>query len=148
MPNFTDLTAVSIMRSGCALADAFRRVTPGSKVGKILIQRDEEDPEKRAKLFYSKLPSSIASGTVVVTDPMVATGGSMICALKVLVDAGVKEENIVVLCVVACPEGIKRVVEAYPQLKIIAGAIDSHLNEHKYIVPGLGDYGDRYYGTN
>lgn len=148
IPDFKKMIAVSIMRSGCVLCDVFRKMAPGSRVGKILIQRDEADEEKKATLFYSKLPTHTADDTIFVTDPMIATGGSMICALEVLFEKGIKEEQIVILCVVACPEGVEKVAKMFPKVRIVCGAMDSHLNENKYIVPGLGDFGDRYYGTD
>ena len=135
------------MRSGDILLEAVRKVALGIAVGKILIQRDEEDPEKRAKLFYSKLPKDIASRQVLVVDPMVATGGSVIRAIKVLIDAGVPEANITFLNVVSCPEGLRALYAAYPSIRTITAALDEKLNEDKYIVPGLGDFGDRYYST-
>mmetsp|Transcript_4375 Transcript_4375/g.5390 ORF Transcript_4375/g.5390 Transcript_4375/m.5390 type:complete len:228 (-) Transcript_4375:1669-2352(-) len=143
----TKKCAVSILRSGDILLEAVRRVDSTISVGKILIQRDESHPEKVASLYYSKLPADIASCEVLLCDPMLATGGSAICATEVLVKAGVKPENIVFLNTVCCPEGIKAFLERFPEAKIVTLAIDDGLNDHKYIVPGLGDFGDRYYGT-
>jgi len=148
VPSYEEICAISIMRSGDILLDAVRRVATGISVGKILMQRDEEDELKRPKLFYSKLPEGIATcPSVLLVDPMLATGGSAILAIKVLLDAGVKEDNILFLVVVAAPEGIKAVHATYPGVKIVTAEIDEGLNGDKYIVPGLGDFGDRYYGT-
>ena len=147
VPPYETMCAVSIMRSGDILLDALRRVAVGIAVGKILCQRDEEDPEKRPKLFYDKLPKDIAKRQVLLVDPMLATGGSAAMAIDVLLKRGVKETNILFLVIVAAPEGIKKVHETYPGVRIVTAAVDKGLNEHKYIVPGLGDFGDRYYGT-
>ena len=134
--------AVSIVRSGDILLEAVRQVAMGIGVGKILIQRDEETA--KPKLFYSKLPKDIAERKVLLVDPMLATGGSAITAMRVLVDAGVKQENTVFLNTVAAPEGIRALVAEFPKLRILTAAIDECLNEKSYIVPGLGDFGDRY----
>ncbi len=144
----SDMCAVSIVRSGDILLEAVRGAAPNIKVGKILCQRDEHHPDKIAKLYYSKFPQDIATlCTVILVDPMLATGGSAILAIKTLIDAGVKEERIMFLNVVSCPEGLDALAVAFPKIQIVTAAVDSHLNEHKYIVPGLGDFGDRYYST-
>ena len=115
-------------------------------MGKILIQRNEETAEP--VLYYSKLPSFISERPVLLVDPMLATGGSAICALDVLVnDFHVPPQNIVFMNVVAAPEGIERLCSAYPDVKLVTLQIDEGLDEKKYIIPGLGDYGDRYFGT-
>jgi len=103
--------------------------------------------KKKPVLYYSKLPQDIAKKTVILVDPMLGTAGSSMTAIKVLEDAGVKPENILFINVIACPEGINRIHKAYPKLKIVTCAVDDELNSHKYITPGLGDFGDRYYGT-
>ena len=139
--------AVSIVRSGDILLEAVRRVALGVAVGKILLQRDEEDEHKRPKLYYSKLPKDVSERVIMLVDPMLATGGSANLAIKVLLEAGVKEKNILFLVVVAAPEGIEAVHAKYPDVRIVCAEIDDGLNEDKYIVPGLGDFGDRYYGT-
>jgi len=146
-PDPKTLCGVSIMRSGDILLEQLRLVCPGIAVGKILIQRDENHPDKIAKLFYSKLPQDIASHFVILVDPMLATGGSAITAINELVKVGVQPENVLFLNVVSAPEGIAALHKAFPQVKLVTAAVDSHLNAHKYIVPGLGDFGDRYYRT-
>eukprot|EP00941_MAST-03F_sp_MAST-3F-sp1_P002009 g2009.t1 len=146
-PAYTSMCAVSIMRSGDILLEAVRKVALGIAVGKVLIQRDEEDPEKKAKLYYSKLPSDISSRQVLLVDPMIATGGSVIKTIEVLVKAGVPEENITFLNVVSAPEGLEALYQAYPKVRTVTAALDEGLNEDKYITPGLGDFGDRYYST-
>lgn len=147
LPPVSSVAVVSVVRAGDSLQEAVRRVMPGMAVGKILIQRDESSPEKKAKLIYVKLPPDIKERVVLLTDPMLATGGSAEQAIRVLVSNGVPEENIVFANVVSCPEGIRHLAESHPRVRIVTAAIDDGLNEHKYIVPGLGDYGDRYFGT-
>ncbi len=139
---------VSIVRAGDSLLEAVRRLLPTAKVGKILIQRDESTPQKLPKLFYSKFPPYMTNDFVLLCDPMLATGGSALCALDILVkEKGVHPLLIVFVCVVAAPEGIQAVQAAYPEVRIVAGMIDKGLNEEKYIMPGLGDFGDRFYNT-
>lgn len=139
------ICGVDIMRSGAILQEALRRVVPSSKTAKILIQRDEATAEP--KLYYSKLPPNISSLHVVLCDPMLATGGSASTAIQVLKDAGVKEENILFINLVCCPEGLQLLAAKAPAVKIVTAALDEKLNDRFYIVPGLGDFGDRYYGT-
>jgi uracil phosphoribosyltransferase len=139
------ICCVDIVRSGGILLEAVRQVCPDSKTAKILIQRDEETA--MPKLFYSKLPPNISELAVVLCDPMLATGGSALMAISVLKEAGVKEENILFLNVISCPEGLKALAEKAPGVRTITTGLDTHLNEQKYIVPGVGDFGDRYYGT-
>jgi uracil phosphoribosyltransferase len=95
--------------------------------------------------YYCKLPADCANREVFVVDPMLATGGSSVAAIQMLKDKGVK--NIHFMCIIAAPEGVKRMTEAHPDVDLYIGALDDHLNEHKYIVPGLGDAGDRIFGT-
>jgi len=147
LPAFDQLCGVSIMRSGDILLEGLRKAVPGLAIGKILIQRKEDDPEKRPKLYYSKLPPDVAKRHVILVDPMLGTGGSSVMAISELVKAGVKEENITFLNVVSCPEGIAALTKAFPRVRLVTAAVDEKLNEHKYIVPGLGDFGDRYYST-
>jgi uracil phosphoribosyltransferase len=141
------MCVVSIPRSGDILMEAVRRISIGISVGKILCQRDESDPEKRAKLFYSKLPANIRKMKVILVDPMLATGGSASLAINELIKAGCKPTNITFLNVVSCPEGLRKLNNSHPGVRVITAAIDPILNEDKFIVPGLGDFGDRYYRT-
>ena len=146
----TNLCAVSIVRSGDALLESVRELVPGCKVGKILIQRDESHPNKLPKLFYSKLPTDIQHNNmfVLLCDPMLATGGSAVTALDVLVKGhGVDPTKIIFANMICAPEGLQVLAEAYPNVKIVTAVIDQHLNEDKFIVPGLGDYGDRFFNT-
>ncbi|GMI03715.1 hypothetical protein TrRE_jg7916 [Triparma retinervis] len=141
------ICAVSIVRAGDSLLGCVRAILPGVSVGKILIQRDERTVEKEAKLYYCKLPPKISEKVVILCDPMLATGGSAKKAIESLVDVGVKPSNIIFSNVVCCPEGLKNLAAAYPEVKIVTAAVDECLNEDKYIVPGLGDYGDRFFNT-
>ncbi|KAK5576758.1 hypothetical protein ACTFIV_001569 [Dictyostelium citrinum] len=139
------ICGVSIVRAGESMEAGLRAVCKHIKIGKILIQRDEETA--MPKLLYAKLPSDIANRQVLLLDPMLATGGTVSQAVEVLLERGVKQENIVFINLVAAPEGIKIFTEKYPKVKIVIGEVDSNLNEKKYIVPGIGDFGDRYFGT-
>ena len=139
------ICGVSIMRAGESMEQALRECCRQLRIGKVLIQRDEATAE--AKLFYDKLPSDIAQRWVFLLDPMLATGGSAIKAVEVLRARGVPEERIVFLNLIAAPEGIARFRECYPALRIVTAFVDRCLDDNKYIVPGLGDFGDRYFGT-
>lgn len=144
----SQICAVSIIRSGDALLQVVRDIEPRVKVGKILIQRDESHPDKIPKLFYSKMPPGIASNYVLLCDPMLATGGSAVLALKVLCnDFQVDSSKIIFANMICAPEGIDAVHKVYPDVKIVTACIDQGLNEDKFIVPGLGDYGDRFFNT-
>lgn len=116
------------------------------RLGKILIQRDEETA--LPKLFYVKLPHDIGQRYVFLLDPMLATGGSAIMAIDSLKERGVTADRIIFVNLVSCPEGLTNLFRAHPQIKVVTAAIDEGLNERSYIVPGLGDFGDRYFGTN
>lgn len=138
---------VSVIRAGESMETALRSVCSRIKIGKILIQRDEETAE--AKLIYTKLPKSISNGAnILLLDPMLATGGTAIKAIKVLIDAGVKEALIIFVNLIAVPYGIDIVLKTYPKIKIVTSAIDEKLNEKAYIIPGIGDFGDRYFYTD
>jgi uracil phosphoribosyltransferase len=144
------ICGVSIMRAGESMEQALRDTCRGVKIGKILIQRNEatKDKEPDERYNYAKLPQDIADRWVLLLDPMLATGGSACKAIKCLVEKfRVREERIVFLNVVSCPEGIKRLSTDYPRVRIVTSAVDYALNEHRYILPGLGDFGDRYFGT-
>ncbi|KAG9402836.1 hypothetical protein AC1031_006380 [Aphanomyces cochlioides] len=146
-PN-NNLCAVSIQRSGDCLLEQVLRCDPAVSVGKLLIQRDETSTEKTPILFYSKLPPRLASfDRVLLLDPMLATGGSAMMAIQLLLNAGVDEMNIVLVNVVSCPIGLSYLFQAYPCVKVVTSAIDPDLNANKCILPGLGSFGDRYYNT-
>jgi len=146
LPYMENICGVSIVRAGESMEAGLRFVCRSIKIGKILIQRDEATA--LPKLYYSKLPPRIKEMTVLLLDPMLATGGSAIAAANVLVEEGVPAEKIVFINLVCCPEGVRAFHAAYPQILIVSAALDSHLDERKYIIPGLGDFGCRYFGTD
>ncbi|PWY96825.1 PRTase-like protein [Testicularia cyperi] len=137
------ICGVSILRAGEAMEQGLRECCRSVRIGKILIQRDEETA--KPKLFYAKLPEDIADRWVLLLDPMLATGGSAIKAIEVLIDHGVKAERILFLNLIASPEGLNNMFAQFPQVKVISAWVDERLDERSYIIPGLGDYGDRYY---
>ena len=137
------LAVVPILRAGLGMVDGVLSMIPAAKVGHIGLYRDEETLEPVE--YFCKLPQDCASREVFVVDPMLATGGSAIAAIQLLKNKGIK--NIHFMCVIAAPEGVKKMQEAHPDVDIIIGALDDHLNEKGYIVPGLGDAGDRIFGT-
>lgn len=131
------------MRAGESMEQGLRDCCRSVRIGKILIQRDEET--SMPKLFYDKLPEDISDRYVFLLDPMLATGGSAMMAVEVLIARGVPQDRIVFLNLIASPEGIAKFTETYPLVKIITGVVDDGLDSHNYISPGLGDFGDRYY---
>ena len=137
------LAVVPILRAGLGRVDGVLAMIPAAKVGHIGLYRNEETLEPVE--YFCKLPQDCANREVFVVDPMLATGGSAIAAIQMLKNKGVK--NIHFMCVIAAPEGVKKMQEAHPDVDIIIGALDDHLNEKGYIVPGLGDAGDRIFGT-
>ena len=137
------LAIVPILRAGLGMVPGVLSLVPTAKVGHIGMYRNEETHEPVP--YYCKLPHPIEERTIVVTDPMLATGGSSVAAIQMLKDKGVK--NIRLMCIIAAPEGVKRMQEAHPDVDVYIGALDDHLNENCYIVPGLGDAGDRIFGT-
>jgi len=137
------LVFVSILRAGNGLLDGLLDLVPSARVGHIGLYRDPETLE--AIQYYLKLPEDIGNRKVIAVDPMLATANSAIAAITRLKEAGAS--NIVFVCLLAAPEGIEAFSRAHPDVPIITAAIDSHLNDHGYIVPGLGDAGDRLYGT-
>jgi len=134
---------VPILRAGLGMVDGMLRLIPAAKVGHVGLYRD---PETLLPVeYYCKLPSDIAERDLIVIDPMLATGGSASAAIMFLKDRGAK--NIKLMCLIAAPEGIHAVQKAHPDVDIFVAAVDDRLNEHGYIVPGLGDAGDRLFGT-
>jgi len=134
---------VPILRAGMGMLDGVITVIPNAKIGHVGMYRDEKT-FKPVNYFF-KVPKDIEKREVIILDPMLATGGSAIDAIELLKSKGVKK--IKFLCIIAAPEGLKLVTEKHPDVKIYCASIDDHLNENKYIVPGLGDAGDRIYGT-
>ncbi|MBQ8880589.1 MAG: uracil phosphoribosyltransferase [Oscillospiraceae bacterium] len=137
------LAIIPILRAGLGMVDAMLDLIPSAKVGHIGLYRD---PETHLPVeYYCKLPEDIGKRQVFVVDPMLATGGSAIAAIDFLKQHGCKQ--IIMMNIIGCPEGVKAVQEAHPDVDIYVAAIDEKLNEHAYIVPGLGDAGDRIFGT-
>ncbi len=137
------MAIIPILRAGLGMVDGLLNLVPVAKVGHIGLYRNEKTHEP--VVYYCKLPEDINDRFVIVTDPMLATGGSSCDALQMLKDRGCT--NIKLMCLVAALEGIKKVQEAHPDVDIYVAAIDERLNENAYIVPGLGDAGDRIFGT-
>jgi uracil phosphoribosyltransferase len=137
------LALVSILRAGNGLLDGILDLIPNARVGFVGLYRDPEtlQPVK----YYFKVPDALEDRLTIVVDPMLATGNSSAAAIDMLKEAGAK--NILFLCLLAAPEGVERMKQAHPDVPIVTAALDSHLNDHGYIVPGLGDAGDRMYGT-
>ena len=137
------LAVVPILRAGLGMVDGMLAMIPAAKVGHIGLYRNEETLEPVE--YYCKLPQDCAEREVFVVDPMLATGGSSSAAITMLKQRGIK--NIRFMCIIAAPEGVKKMQEAHPDVDMYIGALDDHLNDHGYIVPGLGDAGDRIFGT-
>ena len=137
------LAVVPILRAGLGMVEGMLAMVPAAKVGHIGLYRDPKT--LKPVEYYCKLPSDCGEREVFVTDPMLATGGSAIAAITMLKEKGVK--NIRLLCIIAAPEGVKALSEEHPDVDIYIGALDECLNDHGYIVPGLGDAGDRIFGT-
>jgi len=140
----TDLVVVPILRAGVGMMEGILELVPTARVGFVGLYRDEET--KLPVTYYERFPPQIKGGTCIIIDPMIATGGSTAAAIDKLKENGAGD--IVVICIVTCPEGIARVEAEHPDVPIYAAAIDDKLNEKKYIVPGLGDAGDRLFGTS
>ena len=137
------LALISILRAGNGLLDGILELIPAARVGFIGLYRDPDtlQPVK----YYSKVPKELDARMTIVVDPMLATGNSSAAAIQMLKDEGAK--NLRFLCLLAAPEGVERMRQAHPDVPIFTAAVDSHLNDHGYIVPGLGDAGDRMFGT-
>ncbi|MBQ6602287.1 MAG: uracil phosphoribosyltransferase [Eubacterium sp.] len=137
------LAVVPILRAGLGMVEGMLTIIPSAKVGHIGLYRDPETLEPVE--YYCKLPADISHRDVFVTDPMLATGGSATAAISMLKAKGA--QRIHFMCIIAAPEGLKRMQEEHPDVDIYVGALDERLNDHGYIVPGLGDAGDRIFGT-
>ncbi len=137
------LAFVPILRAGLGMVDGVMRLVPAAKIGHIGMYRDPETHQPVE--YYCKLPSDISERDVIVLDPMLATGGSAIDAITQIQAKGAKSVRF--MCIIAAPEGVEALQKAHPDVQIYIGAVDEKLNDHKYIVPGLGDAGDRIFGT-
>ena len=137
------LAIVPILRAGLGMVDGMLSLIPAAKVGHIGLYRDPQT--LKPVEYYCKLPDDCGEREVFVVDPMLATGGSSAAAIQMLKDKGVK--NIRFLCIIAAPEGLRHMQEEHPDIDIYIGALDERLNDHGYIIPGLGDAGDRIFGT-
>ena len=137
------LVLVSILRAGNGLLDGILELVPAARVGFVGLYRDEET--LKPVQYYFKVPKTLEDRTVILVDPMLATGNSSAAAVDLMKEAGARDIRF--LCLLAAPEGVARMKEAHPDVPIITAALDDHLNEKGYIVPGLGDAGDRMYGT-
>ena len=138
------IAIVPILRAGIGLVDGFRRIIPSAKVGHIGLQRDEETLQPIE--YYAKFPKGIEDATVIVVDPMLATGGSASATITSLKKRGAK--NIHLVCLLAAPEGVAVIEKEHPDVNLTLAALDDKLNSKGYIVPGLGDAGDRLFGTD
>ena len=137
------LAVVPILRAGLGMVEGMLSMIPAAKVGHIGLYRDPETFEPVE--YYCKVPADCSEREVFVVDPMLATGGSSVAAIEMLKNKGVRKIRF--MCIIAAPEGVARMQKAHPDVDIYIGALDKELNEHKYIVPGLGDAGDRIFGT-
>jgi uracil phosphoribosyltransferase len=139
----TDVVVVPVLRAGLGMLDAVLELLPTARVGHIGLQRDEATAI--ASRYYSKLPSHLSKSHVLMIDPMLATGGSAVAAIDLIKAAGATA--ISMICIVSAPEGLSLLERAHPDVAIYTPVVDRELNAHKFIVPGLGDFGDRLYGT-
>ncbi len=137
------LGIVPILRAGLGMVDGFLNLLPAAKVGHVGLYRDPETLQPVE--YYCKLPTDVQERELIVVDPMLATGGSAIAAIQFIKDRGAT--NIKLVSLISCPEGIQAIEEAHPDVDIYVGVIDEKLNDHAYIIPGLGDAGDRLFGT-
>ena len=139
----TDVVVVPVLRAGLGMLDAVLELLPSARVGHIGLQRDEATAI--ASQYYSKLPPNLANSHVLMIDPMLATGGSAVAAIDLIKAAGASA--ISMICIVSAPEGVALLEQRHPDVAVYTPVIDRELNAHKFIVPGLGDFGDRLYGT-
>jgi uracil phosphoribosyltransferase len=137
------VVAVPVLRAGLGMLDAFLELVPSAQVGYFGLERNEETAV--ARRYYEKVPKDLRGAVVYLLDPMLATGGSAAMAIEGLNSMGARQVRL--LCVVAAPEGVAHLEQAHPEAEVFTAALDRGLNEHKYILPGLGDFGDRLFGT-
>jgi uracil phosphoribosyltransferase len=139
----TDVVVVPVLRAGLGMLDAVLELLPAARVGHIGLQRDEATAI--ASKYYTKLPPNLTDSYVLMIDPMLATGGSAVAAIDLIKAAGAR--TLRMICIVSAPEGVELLERSHPDVAIYTPVIDRSLNAHKFIVPGLGDFGDRLYGT-
>lgn len=139
-----DIVVVPVLRAGVGMLEGILELVPTARVGFVGLYRDEET--KQPVSYYERFPPQAKNGICIIIDPMLATGGSTVAAIDRLKDYGAKD--VIVICIVTCPEGLALVEEKHPDVPVYTAAIDNYLNENKYIVPGLGDAGDRLFGTS
>ena len=139
-----DLVVVPILRAGIGMLDGILGLVPTARVGFIGMYRDKATKEPVA--YYQRLPAASENALYIIIDPMIATGGSTTAAIDLIKANGAS--HIVVVCIVTCPEGLRRIEETHPEVRVYTAAIDDRLDERKYIIPGLGDAGDRLFGTS
>lgn len=139
-----DIVVVPVLRAGVGMLEGILELVPTARVGFVGLYRDEET--KQPVSYYERFPPQAKNGISIIIDPMLATGGSTVAAIERLKEFGAKD--IIVICIVTCPEGLALVEEKHPDVPVYTAAIDNYLNENKYIVPGLGDAGDRLFGTS
>lgn len=140
-----DIVLVPILRSALALLPSFMKYYPYAKVGFVGLKRDEKTAI--ANLYYKNIPEIKKTDDIIILDPMIATGGSACDTIKIIKNMGIKEDKIIFVAVIGATDGINRVKKTFPKIKIICAQVDKKLNKNKYIIPGLGDFGDRYFGT-
>lgn len=140
-----NVVIVPILRAGLGMADALQHLVPTASVGHIGLYRDPVT--KKPVEYYFKIPPFKKDTIFIVVDPMLATGNSSVYAIDLLIKAGIASENIIFMALVAAPEGLRTFFKKYPSIKVFTAALDEKLNNHSYIVPGLGDAGDRLFGT-
>ena len=147
-PNkFSDYIAISILRSGNSMTDEILNLAPGISIGTVMIQRDENSEKKLPIFFFEKLPGNLENKKILIMDPMVATGGSASATINILIKRGVKPSDIIFVNIISCEEGLENLFTLFPDIRIITAIVDPYLLPNKYIAPGIGDFGDRYYGT-
>lgn len=139
------VVVVPILRAGLGMVDGILDLIPAARVGHVGLYRDEETMQPVE--YFVKMPNNLEDRHMYIVDPMLATGGSAIAAIDSVLERGAKVENIKFICLVAAPEGVKALRDAHPNVEIFTAALDEKLNEQAYIIPGLGDAGDRLYGT-
>lgn len=140
------IVLIPIMRSGLALLPAFLKVFTDATVGFLGMQRDEHTP--KSTLYYKNIPKIVPHAQIIILEPMIATGGSAVDILNLLTEQGVRQDQIIFVSVICAPEGVSKVKHAFPDVRMIVGIQDQGITPSKFISPGLGDFGDRFFGTD